>query len=224
MKRLFIVLFTLLSMACADKGGGGNSGTKATTPVDSRCITNSSLCNNSVYGQYSGWTPYRFPYGNTSYNYSTYFSTYGACGCPFGYQPAYNSSMGMGCFRTTNMMTFNLSWSFSFYASSGFYAPQTSLNIPQVSNIPNAGGGNCSRNVAISCLMNQANSCGVGATCREVRAGSGLGVCVTGPTDDGYYRGGYNGGGYPAPGGYGYGYGYGGYGYGASISGGIWIN
>ena len=229
MKRLFVVLFTLLSMAaCGDKGGGG-SGTQATTPVDSRCITNSSLCNNQVYGQYTGWVPYRFPYGNTAYDYSTFFTTYGVCGCPFGYQPAYNSSMGMGCFRTTNMMTFSFSWSFSFYASSGFYAPQTPINMPQVSNIPNAGGGNCSRNVATSCLMNQVNSCGAGATCREVLTGSGLGVCVNAATPYGAYDGGYNAGGVPAPG-YGYGgynnggYGYGNGGFGAGVYGGIWMN
>lgn len=184
MKRLFILAISLYLAACGGSSGGSSNTTTATTPLDSRCITNSTLCNNQVYGQYSGWMPYSYPYGNTSYNYQTYFNTYGVCGCPTGYMPAYNANMGIGCFRTRQVGIDGLTMAFNFSINNGYGAPQRPINMPQYSNI-NVGAGNCSRNVATSCLITQINSCGVGATCQQVGYGSDLGVCV----NSNYYNG-----------------------------------
>ncbi|WP_413577255.1 hypothetical protein ACLVWU_03175 [Bdellovibrio sp. HCB290] len=198
MKKLFVALMTLMVVACGDSGGGGGNGV-ATTPVqgDTRCITSSTLCNNGVYSQYTGWMPYTFPNGGVNNNYLNYFQSYGVCGCPLGYAPAYNSVMGMGCYRVQTGFNWNIFYQFQYnnYSSMpyGFYAPQSGYNFQQVSNIPGGNGANCSGNIATSCLMNQANSCGAGQTCQEVLVGSGLGVCTTGQNYNwGYQQPGYN--------------------------------
>ncbi len=70
------------------------------------------------------------------------------------------------------------------YYDGGYYsAPTYPNNYPQYSNIPNGSyggnnGGSCSRNLTQSCLINQANTCSNGATCRQVVSGSNLGVCA----------------------------------------------
>ncbi|WP_413586459.1 hypothetical protein [Bdellovibrio sp. HCB274] len=207
MKRLFVVLMTMMVVACADSGGGGgNPG--ATTPIqgDTRCITSSTLCNNGQYSQY-GWLPYSFPNGGVNNNYLNYFQSYGVCGCPLGYAPAYNSVMGMGCYPVQTGFNWNIFYQFQYNnfraAPYGFYAPQSGYNFQQISNIPGGNGANCTGNIATSCLMNQANSCSAGQTCQEVLVGSGLGVCTTGQIYNyGYQQPGYN-----------YNYGYNPYGY-----------
>ncbi|UYL08791.1 hypothetical protein B9G69_017245 [Bdellovibrio sp. SKB1291214] len=230
MKRLFVFLMTLVVVACGDGGGGGGTDT-ATTPVqgDARCITSSTLCNNTVYGNYPGWQPYTFPYGGTNYNYQTYFQQYGACGCPVGFAPAYNSVMGMGCYRIQAGFNWNLLYSFTYntYNANAYgYAPQSGYNFQQVSAMPNGNGANCTGRIATSCLIDQANSCGTtGATCQSIGSGN-LGVCVSG-YGYGYNTGyNYNTGYYPGYGyGYNTGYGYPGYGYGvgAGISVGVGV-
>jgi hypothetical protein len=87
-------------------------------------------------------------------------------------------------------------------------APTYPNNYPQYSNVPNGwsgygntnygynygynggynngynnnyygnGGGSCSRNLTQSCLINQGNTCSTGAQCRQVVAGSNIGVCA----------------------------------------------
>jgi hypothetical protein len=214
MKRLFVTLMTLLVVACGDSGGGGGGGTVATTPVqgDARCITSSTLCNNGVYGSYNGWQPYSFPYGGTNYNYQTYFQSYGVCGCPLGFAPAYNSVMGMGCYRMQTGFNWNVIYSFT-YNTSNYGAPQSGYNFQQVSGVRNGNGANCTGQVATSCLIDQVNSCGTGSTCQSIGT-SNLGICVNGYANN--YNTGYNPGyGYGYNTGYGYsGYPYGGYPYG----------
>jgi hypothetical protein len=149
--------------------------------------------------------PYSFPYGGTNYNYQTYFQSNGVCGCQYGYAPAYNSVMGMGCYRIQTGFNWNIVYSFSYNYSSNYngYAPQSGYNFQQVSGIRNGNGANCTGQVATSCLIDQVNSCGSGATCQSVGT-SNLGVCVSGYAYNTGYNTGYN------PG---YGYGYNGYGY-----------
>ncbi|HEX7672890.1 MAG TPA: hypothetical protein VF412_01895 [Bdellovibrio sp.] len=184
MKRLVFLVFALFVAACGGNGGGTNNSI-AVTPTDMGCLNGSTTCNTAAYGTYgNGWTTYNLPYGNVAYNYSTYFNQYGLCGCPVGYTPAYNGTMGLGCVSSQYLQPYfntaiymNFGGSAYGYGYGGAYG--ASINLPQVSNIPGAANqGTCARNVTQSCLINQAGSCGVGATCQQVIAGSGLGVCV----------------------------------------------
>lgn len=182
------LLLTTLSLFCTlalsacgsgvgSGGGGGNRNTIAVTPANLGCINGSATCASETYSTYSGWTNYAMPYGNTGYNYTGYFNQYGFCGCPAGYSPAYNGTMGLGCIGNQYLYPYyNYTMFMSFGAAFGGGA---TINIPQVSNIPNtAYQGNCARQLTQSCLVNQANSCGTGATCQQVLTGSSLGVCI----------------------------------------------
>lgn len=181
MKRLVFAIFALFVAACGSNGGSGNT-VVAVTPSDLRCINGSTTCNNGAYANYAGWTTYSMPYGNSNYNLTGYFNQYGFCGCPTGYTAAYNGSMGLGCVNTQIFNQFYGSAVFMAFGGggvTGWGGGGAVINIPQVSNIPNSAyQGNCSRQVAQSCLLDQGNSCGAGATCRQVLSGSNLGVCV----------------------------------------------
>lgn len=182
MKRFVFIIFALFVAACGDKGGGGGSNTIAVTPTDLRCINGSATCNTGAYGNYNGWTTYSYPYGNTQYNYSTYFNQYGFCGCPSGYSPAYNGSMGLGCISNQFLQPVYNFTVFMAFGGGGFYGwggGGAINNQPQVSNIPGSPNqGACNRNLTQSCLLDQANSCSSGAICRQVVSGSNLGVCI----------------------------------------------
>ncbi|QDK38938.1 hypothetical protein [Bdellovibrio sp. NC01] len=182
MKRLVFFIFALFVAACGSNGGGGGNTTVAVTPTDMRCINGSATCNTTAYGNYAGWTTYSMPYGNTVYNYTNYFNQYGFCGCPSGYSPSYNGTMGLGCISNQFLQpVYNYAVFMVFGAGSytSWGGGGATINIPQVSNIPGSPNtGTCARNVTQSCLLDQANSCGVGATCRQVIGGSNLGVCT----------------------------------------------
>lgn len=190
MKRLFVLMMTMWVVACGDGGGGGGGTAVGTTPVqgDARCISSSTLCNNGVYGQYSGWMPYNFPHGGTNYDYTTYFQNNGVCGCQYGYAPAYNSVMGMGCYRIQNGYNWNISYAFTYNNAMNNWmaAPQSSYNFQQISAMPNGNGANCTNRIATSCLIDQANSCASGSYCQQTVSGSNLGICVGGGYNNNY--------------------------------------
>ncbi|MDG0815576.1 hypothetical protein [Bdellovibrio svalbardensis] len=197
MKRLVFIIFALFVAACADKGGGGGSNTIAVTPTDMGCINGSTVCNTGAYANYNGWTTYSLPYGSTQYNYSNYFNQYGFCGCPQGYSPAYNGSMGLGCISNQYLQPVYNYTVFMIFGSSftGWGGGGSVNNQPQVSNIPGSPNqGTCNRNLTQSCLLDQANSCSTGATCRQVISGSNLGVCVNPNQIPSYPSYGYGGG------------------------------
>ena len=178
MKRLVYAFFALFVVACGGGGGGSNSTTVAVTPYN--CMAGTTVCNSSAYGGYSGWTTYSLPYG-TNYNYSNYFASYGFCGCPAGYFPSYNNSMGLGCVSNQYLQPLLNSAVYMNYNGSSWsnaWGSPGQINIPQVSNIPGSYQGACQRNITQSCLLDQTNSCSAGATCQQVLAGSDLGVCV----------------------------------------------
>lgn len=199
MKRLIYLLFTVFALAACqpDKDGGGGNQTTATTPLQLNCINGTSNCNTNAYGYYQGFQPYNFPYingygygYNYGFNYNNVFINQGFCGCPHGYLPTYNGTMGLGCIQQ-NLIYDNppgqlFYWSYTNGYTYGYIwsyvpaAPQVATNFPQYSNIPSAPNsfGSCSQNLTRSCILSQANSCDTGATCRQVIAGSNLGVCV----------------------------------------------
>lgn len=191
MKRLIYLLFTVFALAACQPGDDGNTaGNKvATTPLELSCINGTANCNNAAYGNYGyGWTTYTYPGAyNYTYNYNNIFVQQGFCGCPSGYLPTYNGSYGLGCVSQQllqpvwNNFYF---WSYSYGYTYGYSyvpsAPQMTINHPQYSNIPTNSNSysSCSQTLTQSCILSQGNTCGVGATCREVLSGSNLGVCV----------------------------------------------
>lgn len=203
MKTWVVLIFALFMTACQGDDGGGGGGTAVTTttvttPLTS-CLDGTTYCNNQQYSGLPGFMPYPGMYGY-AYNYMTYFNQNGFCNCPQGWTPVYNSSYGLGCVQSRLLMQNysasylywefqnSSSWSYGWAQSNDYYywsyysAPTIPNNFAQSSNIPNGyyggSGGSCSRNLTQSCLLNQANTCGAGATCRQVIAGSSLGVCA----------------------------------------------
>ncbi|XGC80243.1 hypothetical protein ACES2L_13005 [Bdellovibrio bacteriovorus] len=183
MKHLVYFIFALCLAACQGDGGGGG-GKVATAPLGLNCINGQANCDTNQYNQYYqfGWRPYPgFVYG---YDYSTVFSQTGFCNCPGGFMPVYNGTYGLGCVEQYYLEPFaNAFFYFNFSIGGfvgggyvgGYTAPQYPTNWPQYSNV---GGtvNTCSRTLTQSCFLNQANSCGVGATCRPINNGP-LGIC-----------------------------------------------
>lgn len=179
MKRLIYFILALFVTACQPGNNGGNN--VAVTPLNLNCINGTSYCNNNLYSQYNGWTSYPGLY-NYAYNYTNYFNQYGFCNCPSGYLPTYNGSYGLGCVNSQLLQPyagFYYFWQFGLGSTYSYSAPQTTINYPQYSNVPGASNsGACSSTLTQSCQLDQVNSCGAGATCRQVISGSNLGVCV----------------------------------------------
>lgn len=179
MNKLIIFIFALFLAACQGSNDSNGGNTTVVTPLSMSCINGSAYCNNAAYGQTYGWMPYPGMY-NYAFDYTTVFAQYGFCNCPTGYQPVYNATYGLGCVNTQLLQAYEgyySSWQWGWgYAAP---APQTTINIPQYSNIPGGTGGQCTRTLTQSCLTDQANTCSAGATCRQVLAGSNLGVCTT---------------------------------------------
>lgn len=173
-----------LFTACGSNGGNNSTpnGPAAVAPLDTRCMNGTANCWNTGYSNYSGWTNYQYPYGTyNGYNYLNYFSTNGFCGCPAGYSPAYNNSMGLGCVSNQSLLPiYNYAIYFNFRMGySGWVQNGASINIPQVSNISNTTyQGQCLNQISQSCFVNQPNSCMAGATCRQVNTSSNLGICI----------------------------------------------
>ncbi|MGZ3770888.1 MAG: hypothetical protein ACXVCP_12240 [Bdellovibrio sp.] len=179
MKRLMFFIFAIFVVACQGNNGGNNNNI-AVTPLNLNCINGTAYCNNNMYTQYQGYAPYPGLYGYP-YNYTNYFNQYGFCNCPSGYIATYNGSYGLGCVNTQLLQPYYGYYSYyQFgYGVSSYPAPQTTINYGQYSNIPGASNsGSCSGSLTQSCLLNQMYSCGTGAMCQPVVAGSNLGICV----------------------------------------------
>lgn len=183
--KLVYVLFALSVAACGsnNSSNGTQLNQTATTPLDMRCLNGTTNCATSTYSNYGGWTTYSLPYNTPGYNYINYFTANGFCGCPGGYSPAYNSSMGLGCISSMALQPiYNYAVYMGFGYNGGFttwMGGAATINIPQVSNIPgSAYQGACVHQITQSCLINQVNACGIGATCHQVITGSNLGVCI----------------------------------------------
>lgn len=204
MKTWVLLILALFVAACQNDGGGDGGAAPANTTVTTpltNCLDGTTYCNNQYYSAVPGFIPYPMPYGayGQPYNYMAYFNRHGFCDCPYGTSPVYNPTYGLGCIRT-RLLTQNyyggggayLYWQFQMgtswntgWADASYYhysAPTMPNNFAQYSNIPNGyysgSGGSCPRNLTQSCLLNQPNTCGVGATCRQVLSGSALGVCA----------------------------------------------
>ncbi|WP_041577954.1 hypothetical protein [Bdellovibrio bacteriovorus] len=193
MKKLITMVLTVFALAACQPGndGGGNNtvtnpGQIATTPLQLPCINGTAYCNNGAYANYQGWMPYPGMY-NYAYNYSNIFAQQGFCGCPSGYLPTYNGTFGLGCVQQQLIMPYwndYFFWSYGYGWGFGYMsipsAPQMTINHPQYSNIPTNSNSfsSCSQTLTQSCVLSQGNTCGVGATCRQVLSGSNLGVCV----------------------------------------------
>lgn len=181
MKKLVLVISTLFMMACGEQNNGG-AAPPVTTPISNmNCLNGTTYCNNDVYGQYNGWAAYPGLYTHP-YDYSNYFYQHGFCHCPGGYTPSYNGTYGLGCVSNQILQPYT-GYFVYWYWGTGAYAvsaPQTTINYPQYSNIPGASNSAaaCSRTLTQSCLLDQGNTCGAGATCRQTIHGSNLGVCV----------------------------------------------
>jgi hypothetical protein len=207
MKKLVYVLFALFITACGGSNSGSGGGKVATTPLDTRCLDGSAYCNSSVYNQYNqyGFSSYPGYYGYG--NNLSYYSRVGFCNCPAGSIPVYNQWSGLGCVQNTFIRPFagfQLYWNFGVgagygsgygygnygYGSGWGYNQGYQNNWQQISNTTGYGynnynsgyGGSCSNgnigNLTQSCLVDRANSCGNGGTCRPTGGGSRLGICV----------------------------------------------
>lgn len=185
MKRLVYIIFAFWLAACGSDGGDGGGGKVATAPLGLKCINGQANCDTTQYNQYYqyGWRPYPgFQYG---YDYSIQFNQNGFCNCPVGFGPVYNSTYGLGCIDQGLLEPFaNSFFYFSFTIGSfvgggyvgGYTAPEYPTNWPQYSNVGGNTINTCSRTLTQSCFVNQPNSCGAGATCRQVNYGP-LGIC-----------------------------------------------
>lgn len=180
MKKLVFFIITVFMISCQQSNDNGGGSTPVKTPLSMSCINGAAYCNNSAYAYHPGWMPYPGMY-NYAYDYTSYFNQNGFCHCPRGYMPVYNGTYGLGCVNTQILepyagLYFYWSWGSWGYTTA---APQTTINYPQYSNIPEASNSasSCSRSLTQSCLLDQANTCGTGATCRQVISGSNLGVC-----------------------------------------------
>lgn len=187
MKRLFIVACILMPLyfaACGDKKNSDN--TVATVPPPTNCIDGSTYCNSNQYNGYNGFSAYpNNPYFyNTAYAWNSYYGTGGGyygnfCNCPTGSRPVYNGQFGMGCVSVN---------AFQPYAHGAMYwgwggGNSQWVNLQQISNTQGYPANNgCYQNIAQSCFVDQANSCGVGATCQATGGGSRIGICVTAGT------------------------------------------
>ncbi|KYG62123.1 hypothetical protein [Bdellovibrio bacteriovorus] len=182
MKKLVYFVFALFLAACQPGDDGGAGTTTVVTPLNTGCLTGQAYCNNTVYSQYYGFIPYPGMY-NYAYNYTNYFNQYGFCGCPAGYSATYNGSFGLGCIHNDLINPYYNTlyyWQWGYTWGYTTAAPQTTINIPQISNVPGASNSAsaCRNKLTQSCLLDQGNTCGAGATCRQVIYGSNLGVCT----------------------------------------------
>lgn len=183
-KKLILFITTLFVVAACQQdnsGGTANPGTPVVTPLSMSCINGTAYCNNSAYTQHYGWLPYPGMY-NYAYDYTNHFNQYGFCNCPSGYMPVYNGTYGLGCVNTQILEPYQGVYFYWQWGQLGYTtaAPQATTNFPQYSNIPGTinSAYNCSRTLTQSCLLDQGNTCGTGATCRQVFPGSNLGVCI----------------------------------------------
>jgi hypothetical protein len=195
-----VVAFSLA--ACNKSDDKKNNDVVAQPPpptMDNSCIAGQVNCNQQLYNNYY---QYGFrPYGVNPYNYNNgyngywnnsrnpyayyYQNTYGYgynnlgfCNCPTGYRPVYNGGMGLGCVSLNYIQPFA---SGAFYY--GLQVQSNNYHWVNISQISNTSGyparNSCYDNVAQSCFVDQANSCGSSAyICRPTAGGSRLGICT----------------------------------------------
>jgi hypothetical protein len=175
----------LLALACATSLILTACNQKKSSPgVSTQCLTNpyTGVCDNSYYGNASGFTPYpgvpgysSNPYAQYGYYMDRYHNQYGGlshlCACPPGSRPVYNGSIGIGC-AAHNVIP----QSQSVY----YHGLLQYLNIPQISNVQVGNGANgCYNNVAWSCVIGQVNQCPAGTTCKSSgNNNSPIGICA----------------------------------------------
>ena len=85
-----LLLMALLGLSACQKKDDNNGGAQADVYAQTPCsATNLTNCNNGAYNQY----------GNNQVQFLTYQGNYnnGFCGCPAGYRPIMNPTMGLSC-------------------------------------------------------------------------------------------------------------------------------
>lgn len=190
MKTIFIVYIALvvLALSACQKP----QQTEATAPgMNAQCVSNPNLCQSNIYNS-PGFAPYNYNnnYGNgygygNSYNYGGGYS-YGTnpfnyaqnnsaylCNCSSGSVPTYNSYAGLGCVQQAQVYGYGYAY-FSWGTNNNQWT-----NIPQISNTTGYTNSGCYNGVVQSCLVDQANTCSVGYSCRTNDASSRLGLCVS---------------------------------------------
>lgn len=179
MKRWLVtfLVMPLILVACADKKNGNDV---ATVPPPTTCMNGSTYCNSNMYGYNNGYAAY--PYNPYYYNMNTIWAQGGYygnfCNCPPGHRPVYNGQYGLGCVAIAQFQPVAYG---AVYWGWGANNSQW-VNMPQISNSQGypTNRNSCFQNVAQSCFVDQANSCGTGATCQTTGGGSRLGICVSG--------------------------------------------
>lgn len=162
-------------IACADKqqsSGNGAVVTVATVPPPTNCVNGTTYCNSNQYIGNAGFSAY--PYNPYFYNNSAMGNGGNFCNCPNGSRPVYNGQFGLGCVASSNFQSYSGG---AVYWGLGAHNNQW-VNVPQFSNSQGYSNNSCYQNVAQSCFVDQANSCGVGLRCQTTGGGSRLGICV----------------------------------------------
>lgn len=203
MKTLFIVYLALVVLALS---ACQKAETDATVPtVDSQCVNNPNLCQQNIYNNTPGYTPYNYNnqynngfnngfnnYNNYNYNYNyqyrynqnyyvnpftSYNNSNYLCNCPSGSVPTYNSYAGLGCVQTSQVYGYG-GYGYAYFGWGGANNSQW-VNIPQISNhVGYTGNGGCYNGVIQSCLVDQPNTCSVGYSCQTSSAASRVGLCI----------------------------------------------
>lgn len=195
--KLFLALIALVGFSACQKSDGDSQA----QPMNAQCVNNPQLCQGNLYHQSPGFQPYGYGgygYGYNGYNnygYGGYYNNYGyqnpfnymnntayLCSCPAGSVPTYNMYAGLGCVQTSQIYGYG-------YAYFG-YGPDNQhwINIPQISNHTGYSNSGCYNGVVQSCIVDQANSCSAGYTCRSQSAGSRMGLCVSNSAANGGYQ------------------------------------
>jgi hypothetical protein len=179
MKRwiLSCLVMPFLFAACGgNKSDSGNSTTTiATVPPPSQCMDGTTYCNANMYGQNYGYQAY--PYNPYYYGFNGYYGGgqyANFCDCPGGSRPVFNGQYGLGCVNSS---------AFGPYASGAVYWGWGAnnnqwVNWPSRSNTQPIANAACYGNVAQSCIVGQANTCGTGAACQPTSGASRVGICV----------------------------------------------
>lgn len=171
----FISCLVTLSLVACNRGGGNDGAAVppvVAQPPPPNCVPGTQPHDPNCVG-YNGYAQFGFqPY---AYGY-THFNRQGYCNCEPGFRPVFGP-MGLGCVQVETIRPFP---GLYLYAGSLPNNYQT-VNIQQFSNMtgyPQMVPGNCFKNLAVSCFVTQANSCGAGRLCRPTGPGSALGVCI----------------------------------------------
>ena len=184
MKTLVVVYVALvvLALSACQK----SQDTEATAPgMNAQCVSNPNLCQTNVYNS-PGYTPYNYGNGTNNYGYGNYqnnnygnqpFNYYQSnsaylCNCAPGSVPTYNGYAGLGCVQQSQVYGSGYAY-FSWGANNNQWT-----NIPQISNHTGYTNSGCYNGVVQSCLVDQANTCSVGYTCRTSDASTRLGLCT----------------------------------------------